>query len=65
MIFFIEQIEPFLTIKNMRVTPKPCTLADGRNGFFLGSDWEMEILKKGCEIEYITKEEISTNHNHT
>lgn len=60
MIFFEKQIEPFFISENNRINPIPCTLIDGRNGFFLGDDKKSEIEAKGAIVEQVAKEQIKT-----
>lgn len=62
MIFFSENIGNFtstITNPGMQVKPKRCTLTDGRTGYFLGSDWQIEIEAKGATVEQIEKSQIN------
>lgn len=59
MIFILEEIEEFRSTKGMMVKPQPCTLTDGRTGYWLHSDvWNLELVEKGATIETITKSDL-------
>ena len=59
MIFILENIGEFRSVKGMMVNPQPCTLTDGRTGYWLHADvWNEELVAKGATIEEITKADI-------
>lgn len=57
LIFFTAEITPFKAQSGVMVSPCPCELKDGRNGWFLGEDWKDEIIAK-TTVELISKEDL-------
>ena len=58
MIFFSEDIPKFKAGADV-INPIPCELKDGRRGYFLGDDWQIEIEAKGATVEQIEKSQIN------
>lgn len=58
MIFFLDQIDPFVAETGMKVTPIPITLLDNRSGFVLGDEWKDEIEAKGITVEIIDQSDL-------
>lgn len=59
MIFILENTGEFESSTGMRVSPQPCTLTDGRTGYWLHADvWNEELVAKGVTIEEITKADL-------
>lgn len=59
MIFFTQNIEPFISNSGMNVSPTPCTLTDNREGFYFAvNTWNSELEAKGAVLEQITREDI-------
>ena len=63
MIFFTQNIDPFISQSGIKLVPTPCTLTDNRDGFYFAVDtWNEELKIKGAVLEQITKEQIITEN---
>lgn len=60
LIFFTKEIKPFKAKSGVTVSPCPCELKDGREGYFLGIDWKDEIEAK-TQVELISKDDLKQN----
>jgi len=58
MIFFQKKIEPFYSANGMKLSPIPCELVDGREGYYLGEEHSISVLDYVDIIEKITSEKM-------
>lgn len=61
MIFFMTEIEPYTNALGQKRNPIPCTLKDGRSGFYFAEKKEFELINKGVIYEKITKSDLEIN----
>ena len=58
MIFFTENIGSWIASNGRQLNPISCELKTGEVGYYLGSDWAIEVVSKVSTIKVITKDDI-------
>ena len=59
LIFFETEVIPYKVFNGkVQVSPIPCQLENGKKGYYLGDDWDVEVKGKGASTESVLREKI-------